>query len=579
MEKRQLMLGDEAVARGAYEAGVRVVSAYPGTPSTEVTECMAQYKDVYSEWAPNEKVAAEVAIGASIGGARSMCCMKHVGLNVAADPVFTAAYTGVNGGLVVVVADDPGMHSSQNEQDTRMLARAAHVPALEPADSQEAKEFTARAFELSEEYDTPVILRLTTRIAHSQSVVELGERAEIELKPYIKNPAKYVMMPGMAKKRHVVVEEREERLAEAANALPVNRVEMADTKLGVICAGAVYQYVKETLPEASVLKLGLVNPLPRKLIEDFSKKVERLVVIEELEPVFEEQIKAWGIACDGKNVFSRQGEFSSNLVAQKLTGKAVDKLEAGDLPVRPPVMCPGCPHRGTYYLLAKNKATVMGDIGCYTLGALEPLRSLDACVCMGASVGMAMGMEKALGKENSRKVVGIIGDSTFLHSGMTGLLNMVYNGGTGTIIIVDNGTTGMTGHQQHAGTGKDIRNDPAPQVNLEELVKALGVKDVRVLDPFDLKNTEKELKDALAGETLSVLIMRRPCALIIKEKFAPYQVDQTACKKCKMCLKIGCPSIEDKGENGVVINKALCFGCGLCANVCPFGAMKKEEAK
>lgn len=573
------MLGDEAVARGAYEAGVRVVSAYPGTPSTEVTEAMAQYTDVYSEWAPNEKVAAEVAIGASIGGARAMCCMKHVGLNVAADPVFTAAYTGVNGGLVVVVADDPGMHSSQNEQDTRMLARAAHVPALEPADSQEAKEYTALAFELSEQYDTPVILRLTTRIAHSQSVVELGARADVPLKPYEKNPDKYVMMPGMAKRRHIVVEAREDKLAEDANSLSINKVEMADTALGIICAGAVYQYVKETLPNASVLKLGMVNPLPKKLIEDFAKKVERLVVIEELEPVFEEQIKSWGIACDGKNIFSRQGEYSSNLVAQKLAGKVVDKLEVEGLPVRPPVMCPGCPHRGTYYLLAKNKVTVLGDIGCYTLGALPPLRSLDACVCMGASVGMTMGMEKALGKENSRKVAGIIGDSTFLHSGITGLLNMVYNGGTGTLVIVDNGTTGMTGHQQHAGTGKDIRNDPAPAVDLVGLVKALGVKDVRVLDPFDLKNTEKELKGALASEELSVLIMRRPCALIIKDKYPPYRVEQSVCKKCKMCLKIGCPSIENMGDNGVVINKSLCFGCGLCASVCPFGAMQKEGAK
>ncbi len=576
---KRLMLGDEAVARGAYEAGVRVVSAYPGTPSTEVTEAMAQYTDVYSEWAPNEKVAAEVAIGASIGGARAMCCMKHVGLNVAADPVFTAAYTGVNGGLVVVVADDPGMHSSQNEQDTRMLARAAHVPALEPADSQEAKEYTALAFELSEQYDTPVILRLTTRIAHSQSVVELGARADVPLKPYEKNPDKYVMMPGMAKRRHIVVEAREDKLAEDANSLSINKVEMADTALGIICAGAVYQYVKETLPNASVLKLGMVNPLPKKLIEDFAKKVERLVVIEELEPVFEEQIKSWGIACDGKNIFSRQGEYSSNLVAQKLAGKVVDKLEVEGLPVRPPVMCPGCPHRGTYYLLAKNKVTVLGDIGCYTLGALPPLRSLDACVCMGASVGMTMGMEKALGKENSRKVAGIIGDSTFLHSGITGLLNMVYNGGTGTLVIVDNGTTGMTGHQQHAGTGKDIRNDPAPAVDLVGLVKALGVKDVRVLDPFDLKNTEKELKGALASEELSVLIMRRPCALIIKDKYPPYRVEQSVCKKCKMCLKIGCPSIENMGDNGVVINKSLCFGCGLCASVCPFGAMQKEGAK
>ncbi len=576
---KKLMLGDEAVARGAYEAGVRVVSAYPGTPSTEVTESMAQYKEVYSEWAPNEKVAAEVAIGASIGGARAMCCMKHVGLNVAADPVFTAAYTGVNGGLVVVVADDPGMHSSQNEQDTRMLARAAHVPALEPADSQEAKEFTALAFEISEQYDTPVILRLTTRIAHSQSVVVLGERADVALKPYEKNPDKYVMMPGMAKKRHLVVEAREDKLSEDANSLSINKVEMLGKELGIICAGAVYQYVKETLPNASVLKLGMVNPLPRKLIEDFAKKVDRLVIIEELEPVFEEQIKSWGIALDGKNIFSRQGEYSSNLVAQKLAGKVVDKLEVEGLPIRPPVMCPGCPHRGTYYLLAKNKVTVLGDIGCYTLGALPPLRAMDACICMGASVGMTMGMEKALGKENSRKVAGIIGDSTFLHSGITGLLNMVYNGGTGTLVIVDNGTTGMTGHQQHAGTGKDIRNDPAPAVDLVELVKALGVKDVRVLDPFDLKATEKELKEALASEELSVIIMRRPCALIIKEKYPPYKVDQAACKKCKMCLKIGCPSIEDKGEDGVVINQSLCFGCGLCSSVCPFGAMKKEEAK
>ncbi len=566
---KKLMLGDEAVARGAYEAGARVVSSYPGTPSTEITEFAAQYKEINCEWAPNEKVAAEVAYGAAMAGARSMTSMKHVGVNVAADPLFTAAYTGVRGGMVVACADDPAMHSSQNEQDSRYYARASHIPMLEPSDSQECKDFTKLAFSLSEKYDTPVFVRLTTRIAHARSAVSLEDRAEAEVKPYQRDFMKYVMMPGMARKRHVVVEQRMNTLSEDANSLPVNRVEMGDTSLGVICSGACYPYVKEALPDASVLKLGLVHPLPRKLIEDFAGKVKKLVVIEELEPVIEQQVASWGIAVEGKNLTGLQGELSVSRIL-RMFGKE-SALEPQDtLPARPPVLCPGCPHRGAFYAMKKLKLNVMGDIGCYTMAALPPLSMLDACLCMGASIGMAFGAEKAQGKEFSRRTVAVLGDSTFIHSGIIALIDAVYNGGTITVVILDNRITGMTGHQQNPATGKNILGEPAPQLDLEALCAACGVKHVRVVDPFDQKEMLKVLKEETQREAVSVIIARRPCVLLLKEKTVPVKVED--CRNCGVCLGLGCPAIE-QGEAGIRINGALCVDCGLCVDVCPFKAI------
>lgn len=487
---KKLMLGNAAIARGAYEAGVRVVSAYPGTPSTEVSECIAGYDEVYAEWAPNEKVAFEVAVGASIAGARSMVCMKHVGVNVAADPMFTAAYTGVNGGLVILAADDPGMHSSQNEQDTRFYARSAHIPMLEPADSAEAKEFTKLAFELSENYDTPVFVRTTTRLAHSQSFVEEGERVEVPLRPYVKDVAKYTMMPSSAIGRHVVVEARENRLARDVNDFEINREEMRDAALGIVCSGVVYQYVREAVPEASVLKLGMVYPLAIEKVRDFAKKVKRLVVVEELEPFFENQLKANGIACEGKSLFSRQGELSVAVIREKLLGIGTE-TEKQDLPVRPPVMCAGCPHRGVFYVLSKLKLTVSADIGCYTLGAQPPLCAVDTVVCMGASVGIAHGFEKARGREQSKKTVAVIGDSTFIHSGITGLIGAVYNKSNITLIILDNSTTGMTGHQQHPATGFTLKQEPAKILDIVALCKTVGCDSVRVVDSYDSRSSKR----------------------------------------------------------------------------------------
>ncbi len=566
---KKLMLGDEAVARGAYEAGARVVSSYPGTPSTEITEFAAQYKDINCEWAPNEKVATEVAYGAAMAGARSMTCMKHVGVNVAADPLFTAAYTGVRGGMVVACADDPAMHSSQNEQDSRYYARAAHIPMLEPADSQECKDFTKLAFTLSEQYDTPVFVRLTTRIAHARSAVSLEDRAEAEVKPYQRDFMKYVMMPGMARKRHVAVEQRMNALMEDANTLPVNRVEMGETSLGVICSGACYDYVKEALPSKSVLKLGLVHPLPRKLIEDFAGKVERLVVIEELEPVIEQQVAALGIAVEGKNLTGLQGELSVSRIV-RMFGREASREPQDTLPARPPVLCPGCPHRGAFYAMKKLKLNVMGDIGCYTMAALPPINMLDACLCMGASIGMAFGAEKAQGKEFSRHTVAVLGDSTFIHSGITALIDAVYNGGTITVVILDNRITGMTGHQQNPATGKNILGEPAPQLDLEALCTACGVKHVRVVDPFDQKEMLRVLKEETAREAVSVIIARRPCVLLLKEKTIPATVKD--CRNCGVCLGLGCPAIE-RGEQGIRINGALCVDCGLCVDVCSFKAI------
>lgn len=569
---KQLLLGNEAIARGAYEAGVRISSAYPGTPSTEINEAMARYSEVYSEWAPNEKVAVEVALGAAVFGARAMACMKHVGLNVAADPLFTAAYTGVNAGLVLVVADDPGMHSSQNEQDTRMLARAAHVPVLDPSDSKECKDFMSIAFDISEKYDTPVIVRLTTRVAHARTVVEPGERKDIPLKEYAKNTAKFVSMPGNMIKRHVAVEQREKSLAEDADLLSVNRIEWGDKELGVITSGAAYNYVKEALPEVSVLKLGLAYPLPRRLIEGFAKEVSELVVIEDMEPFFEDAIKAWGIPCSGKDKTGIQGEIFAGKIAAKFKGDPdPGPMTFGGIPVRPPVMCAGCPHRGLYYVLSKLKLNVLSDIGCYTLGALPPLNAVDTCVCMGASIGMAHGAEKARGGQ-SKKTVAVLGDSTFCHSGITGLLNMAYNKSAGTVIIADNSITGMTGHQDNPMSGKDLSGQPAPQLDAMKLCEAMGIKNARVVDPFDLKALENAIREETARDELSVIISKRPCALIVKQPNTPYYCDEAACSNCGLCLKLGCPAIV-KTEKGVRVEESQCVGCGLCAGVCPFGAL------
>ena len=572
---KKIMLGNEAYAQGAYEAGVNIVSSYPGTPSTEVTENIVRHDEVYAEWAPNEKVALEVAAGASYGGARALCCMKHVGLNVAADPLFTASYTGVNGGLVILVADDPGMHSSQNEQDSRFYARSAHVPMLEPADSEEAKEYMKAAFELSEKFDTPVLVRSNTRISHSRGVVETAQRVEVPVKNYEKNIQKYVMMPGMAKKRHIVVEQRMKDIAEYAETTGLNRVEMNNAGIGVITSGTCYNYVKEALPDASILKLGLVYPLPRKKIEEFASKVKTLYVIEELEPFFENQVKVMGIDVKGKELFTVQGEYSTRMIRERICGEVCSPVETGALPMRPPVLCPGCPHRAVYYMFNKLKLTAMGDIGCYTLGAGAPLSAIDTTLCMGASIGMAHGMEKARGGEFARKLVSVIGDSTFMHSGITGLVNMIYNGATSTVLILDNSTTGMTGHQDHPATGKNAQGEPAPAVDIPKLVETLGVKHVSVIDPFDLPALEKTLREETEREDLSVIITKRPCVLIdssaVKEAFTV----SGECRNCGACMKLGCPAIV-KGENAVRIDASLCIGCGLCADICPFHAIGGE---
>lgn len=570
----RMMLGNEAVALGAVHAGVKVAAAYPGTPSTEITEAVARFDEVYSEWSPNEKVAMEVAIGASVAGARAMCSMKHVGLNVAADPAFTAAYTGVLGGLVICVADDPGMHSSQNEQDTRILARAANIPVLEPSSSQEAYDFMRLAFDLSEQYDTPIILRLTTRISHSQGVVLEREPLPQKLLPYQKDIAKYVMMPGMAKKRHIAVEQRMDKMGAAASRMEINRIERAGS-IGVITSGAAYNYVKEALPDVSVLKLGLVHPLPKDLIREFADSIETLYVAEELEPVIEEQVKAMGIDVIGKEIFSVQGELSKNLIAEKIGKTAPKGQEAAELPGRPPVLCVGCPHRATFHVLSKMRLTVTGDIGCYTLGALPPLSAMDTTVCMGASVGMALGMEKARGRDFAKKTVAVIGDSTFIHSGITGLIDVVYNRGTTTILLLDNSITGMTGHQENPASGKNIKGEPAPALDLEALCRVIGVADVKRVDPFDMPALEKALRDSLDYDGPSVVIAARPCVLLTKEKQEPLEI-LDSCKKCKMCMKIGCPAIMLSGKD-VVIDKNQCNGCGLCVRVCPFDSIGRRE--
>ncbi len=572
---KKLMLGNEAVARGLFEAGVRVASSYPGTPSTEITENAAKYDEIRCEWAPNEKVAAEAAAGACFAGARSFCGMKHVGLNVAADPFFTMSYIGVNGGMMLAVADDPGMHSSQNEQDSRNYAKAAKVPMLEPADSAECKSFTKLAYELSEEYDTPVVLRLTTRIAHSRSLVEIEDRAELPLKEYKKNPQKNVMLPANARGRHVFVEERTKKLSELAESADFNRVEMNDTAIGVIAAGDCYQYAKEALGDrASYLKLGMVYPMPEKLIKDFASKVDKLYVIEELDDFIETHCRKIGLDPIGKEAFSLCGEFSQKTVREVILGEQPDSIALDtDIPVRPPVMCCGCPHRGLFYALKKLKVYVSGDIGCYTLGASAPLAMMDTCVCMGASVSALHGYNLARGEESEKKSVAVIGDSTFMHSGVTGLIDIAYNATNSVVIVLDNSITGMTGHQQNPTTGYTIKGDPASAVNLESLCHAVGIDNVAVCDPYNLDETIAVIKEQLEKDGPSVVISRRPCALLKYVKHnPPFSVEADKCIGCKMCMSIGCPAISIK-DGKAQIDNTQCVGCGVCKGLCKKSAI------
>lgn len=568
---KELMLGNKALARGLWEAGVKFVSSYPGTPSTEITEEAVKFEDIYCEWAPNEKVAMESAFGASLAGRRAFCGQKHVGLNVAADPLYTLSYTGVNAGLVIVVADDAGMHSSQNEQDSRHHAIAAKVPMLEPSDSAEALNFAKLAYEISEQFDTPVIIKMCTRVAHSQSVVETGERVEVS-KTYEKNIAKYVMMPGNAKKRHPIVEERTKKLIEYAETTPINRVEFFTDELGIITSSTCYQYVKEVFGEsASVLKLGMINPLPVELIKNFAAKVKRLVVVEELDPIIETHVKSLGLTVEGSELLPRIDEFSQNLIAEALGTRDLGLGTSLDvaIPARPPVMCAGCPHRGLFYALKKRKCTVLGDIGCYTLGAVPPLSTIELTLCMGASIGATHGFNKMLGSQSEGKTVAVIGDSTFMHSGMTGLANVAYNQSNSTVIILDNSITGMTGHQQNPSTGLNIKGDPAGKIDLEALCRAMGINRVRVVDPYNLKECDTAIKEELAAQEPSVIISRRPCALLktVKHK-PPLYVDKDKCIGCKSCMKIGCPAISMK-DGKAVVDQTQCVGCGVCSQLCP----------
>jgi indolepyruvate ferredoxin oxidoreductase alpha subunit len=583
--EKKILLGNEAIARGAYEAGVGVSAAYPGTPSTEISETIAKYDEVYAEWSPNEKVAAEVAIGASIAGVRAMCSMKHVGVNVAADPLFTAAYTGVGGGLVVVAADDPGMYSSQNEQDSRMVARAAMIPVLEPSDSAEAKEFTKLAFDLSEEYDTPVMVRSTTRLSHSQGIVELEERIEKEAVPYERNTAKYVMMPVNAIRRHVAVEERLKRMAEDACTMAVNRAEYRDLSVGFITSGIPYQYVREAMPEASVLKLGLVHPLPRKLIEEFASRVEKLYIFEELEPVIEEQVKSWGISkAVGKEIFTVQGEYSANLLRDRLSRAGEGAGESGPstlapakVPPRPPILCPGCPHRSVYSVLNRLGIHAAGDIGCYTLGAVAPLNVVDTTICMGSSISTLHGMEKARGRDYIRNWVAVIGDSTFMHTGINSLMNMVYNQSSGTVVILDNSTTGMTGHQDHAATGKTLKGEVVLAINIMNLCRSLGIEHVYEVSAFDLDGLAEAFRRETQRDGVSVIITKAPCVLLKGVSFPDKCVVlPEKCKKCGLCLRPGCPALTKSADGTVTIDETMCNGCGLCAKLCKSGAIEVQ---
>ncbi len=577
MDEKKLLLGNQAVARGIYEGGCKIVSSYPGTPSTEITEFAAEYKEVYAEWAPNEKVALETAIGASIGGARAFAGMKHVGLNVAADPLFTVAYTGVNGGLVIAVADDPGMHSSQNEQDSRHYAEAAKLTMLEPSDSEECLEFTKAAFEISEKFDTPVLLRLTTRVAHSQSLVKLSERVELENRPYEKNPQKFVMVPAFARARHVEVEKRQAAISEWANTCDLNKTEYNGSDIGVITSGIAYQYAKEALGDkVSYLKLGVTYPLPANLLKEFCEKHKKVYVVEELDPFIETACKSLNLDVIGKEVFSLLGELSAEIIAKAILGKELESATFPEaVPVRPPVLCPGCPHRGIFYTLAKMKVFVNGDIGCYALGSAAPLNAMDTTVCMGFSVSGLHGYNKARG--GKQRAVAVIGDSTFIHSGITGLINIAYNNSNSVVLILDNSITGMTGHQQNPTTGVTLKGDMTTSVDVEALCHAVGIKNVFVTDPYDTENTQKLLEDAFDRDEPTVIICRRPCILLKSAKIKPAMViDRDKCKSCKACMKIGCPCISMK-DGKAHINPTLCVGCGLCASLCKFNAIGGEN--
>ena len=581
MGEKQLMLGNAAIARGLWEAGVKVASAYPGTPSTEISENLVQYKDdLYCEWAPNEKVAAEVAFGASVAGVRSFACMKMVGFNVAADPVYSAAYAGVGRGMVLCVADDPGVYSSQNEQDTRAVSRAAQVPVLEPSDSQEAKDFAKIAYEISETYDKPVVIRTTTRLAHSQGMVELCPREEVPDKPYEKNIAKNVMLPANAIRRHVIVEDQMEKLAEDACSMEkLNRMEIRDTKIGFITSGIPYLYVREAMPEASTLKLGLVHPLPRKLIEEFASKVDRLIIFEELMPVIEEQVKSWGIACEGKNIFTKLGEYSANMIREKLLGMDIDAAQAENTPNRPPILCPGCPHRSTFWALKRLKLHVAGDIGCYTLGAVPPLATLETCLCMGASISSLHGMGKAKGEDYLRDWVSVIGDSTFMHTGVNSLMNMVYNQSTGTVIILDNRITAMTGHQDNPATGKTLMGEVVPAIDFEKFCQGLGIEHVYTVNALDQQELMETVKREVRADHLSVIVAKSPCALIPEARTKKKCVEiPEKCKHCGACSLPGCPALTKNEDGSITIDPTQCNGCGLCRQLCRFGAIKEPDS-
>ncbi len=570
---KKLMLGNEAVARGLYEAGCSFVSSYPGTPSTEITEYAAKYNEIYAEWAPNEKVALETAFGASLAGKRSFCGMKHVGVNVAADPLFTVAYTGVNAGLIIGVADDPGMHSSQNEQDSRHYAIASKIPMLEPSDSAESIAFVKEAFEISEKFDTPIFIKMCTRVAHSQSIIEESDREEIAQKEYVKNGEKYIMMPGNAKKRHPIVEQRTLDLIAYAETAWFNRIEEgSDNTVGIITSSTSYQYVKEVFGDKyPVLKLGMINPLPINKIKDFAASVKSVIVVEELDSIIETHCKNIGVEVAGKEIFGNIGEFSQNFVAEKLGEEAPKGVALSEnIPMRPPVMCAGCPHRGLFYTLKKNKLTVMGDIGCYTLGAVAPLAAIDSTICMGASVSSIHGFNKANDGASDKNTVAVIGDSTFMHSGVTGLINIAYNGSNSTVIILDNSITGMTGHQQNPTTGYNLKGDPCSKIDLEALCKSVGIKSVRVVDPYDLAECDTVINEELQKDEPSVIISRRPCALLKYVKHAgPIKVNTDKCIGCKSCMRIGCPAVSVI-DGKVKIDNTLCTGCGVCAQMCKF---------
>ncbi len=578
--KRVIMTGNEAIALGAYEAGVSVGCAYPGTPSTEILENLSRYEGVNCNWSANEKTALEEGIGASMEGARVLVAMKHVGVNVAADPLLTLSYTGVGGGLVLISADDPGMHSSQNEQDNRHYARFAKIPLLEPADSEEARDYVGAALDLSEKFDTPVILRSTTRISHSRSTLVPGERQHHEVTGFTKNPAKYVMLPGFARLRHPIVEDRLVALEEEAEKSPLNRIEPGSKKMGVLCSGVAYNYAREALPDATFLKLGFSHPLPKKLVREFASMVDEIIVVEELDPFFEEQLLAMhlDVPVRGKELFGLLGELGAEIIREKVLSQKIEPIEVREgIPGRPPVMCPGCSHRGVFHTLKKLKLNVMGDIGCYTLGALPPLTAIDSCVCMGASIGMALGMARA-NPQSAERTVAVIGDSTFLHSGITPLLDAVYNEAPITVMILDNSTTAMTGHQEHPGTGSTLKGDPSTAVSLEGLCASLGVKRVQAVDAFDLKELRRTIKVELETKEPSVVIVRRPCVFLLTEFDAPYWVDEEHCTACEACIKLGCPALSMKGETAK-INSTICTACGLCEQLCRFDAIRPAAEK